>query len=762
LGIKHLDRDSAVLRLLVAGLFGGSLLGANQGFAQTSSPTQSVGDDGLWLRSSEDLPDLRPARNTNPPKTVPDRGAFLRLRLSPALGLLATAGMAPASRRGGRAEAGAGDTPALLAESDDDDAPYDPTVPGPRPSALPARPAARRAPAAPGTSATTGISGAAQDKEAASVLGWSFAPVRWGGQLGLFTRRNSSGGGAQSSDIQEYLNLRAASYIYQPWFAQVNGNLQLASNQGSSSAGSGSGGTESKQEGKSITGGGTVRLFPVSRFPFQANFDVSDSRSSSDVITTDYTNTRFGFRQSYRPEDGAYALTGGYDASTITSNSFGKDSVGTVFGNFSRNTDVQSIQASGNYSQSTRSLTGDASRLISFDSRHSYQLEENISYDSLATITDNTLSYSTPSGIVNNHGRYMQFNSSLTWRPEDEEIPLFVTGGMRTLSALNESVGNSSTSQSMGLNLSATYAPSANLSFNGNGLVTRLASSSAGSQVLTLLGGGAVYTGNPLNIGNFSYNWNAGANGSQQSGTGGQGGNGTSSNTSLTGQLNHNLNRAINASDNSSWYFTLGQSLAETSSTQIGNTTSLTNSAGVSYRTMFGEAYGGTASFNANDMRTSGANAGHFRYFNLQLNGQAQFSQRSAGSVNLTFQWSAQDLPQVQDNTVFASSPQNTTQSSSRNSAMNIFGSAVYQHQRVFGMPGLRYTMSFNANTLARDERMAGDVNGSVDRLTYSVDNRFDYRVGLLDFQLKGMVTESAGKKNALIFFKATRDFGRY
>ena len=161
-------------------------------------------------------------------------------------------------------------------------------------------------------------------------------------------------------------------------------------------------------------------------------------------------------------------------------------------------------------------------------------------------------------------------------------------------------------------------------------------------------------------------------------------------------------------------------------------------------------------------MVPSGANAGHFRYFNLQLNGQGQFSQRSSGSVNLTFQWSAQNIPQVQDNTVFVSSPQNTTLNTSRNSAMNVFGSAVYQHQRVFGMPGLRYTMSFNANTLARDERMAGDVNGSVDRLTYSLDNRFDYRIGLLDFQLKGMITESAGKKNALIFFKATRDFGRY
>lgn len=750
MGPKDLHRANVALRFLIAGLFGGSLLGVDQALAQT--PPRDVADDeGLALRSSSELLVYPPRRNATSPKTSPDRGALLRLSLSPTISALASAALSSSSPQSVRS--GASGAPILLAESDGDETPYDPTVPGPAPVGRPARPVPGRAVTIPGAPAATLVADSAADGKGDASPGWGLAPMRWGGQLGLLTRRNSSSGGTASSDTQEYLNLRAASYIYQPWFAQVNGNLQLTTNQGSSSAGSG--GTDSSQSGKSITGGGLLRLFPVSRFPFQANYDVSSSRNNADLVSTDYTNTRFGVRQSYRPEDGAFALTGGYDSSIITANSFGKDSVGTWFGNFSRNTDVQSMQGNLNFSQSRRSQNGDASRLISFDSRHTYQLEENITYDSLATITDNTLDYATTAGMSHIHGRYMQFNTNLTWRPEDDEIPLFVTGGVRTLSALNEANGSSSSSQSMGLNVSATYTPSANLSLNGNGIVTRLANGGAGSQLLTLFGGGAIYTGDPLSIGNFSYNWNAGASGSQQSGVGGQGSGAIPSNTTLTGQFNHNLNRAINAGERDSWYFTLGQSLSETSSTQVGNTTSLTNTAGVSYRAMLGEAYSGTASFNANDMLTTGANAGHFRYFNVQLNGQAQFSQRSSGSVNLTFQWSAQKMPQVQSNTIFLN---NGTQ----NSTMNVFGSVVFQHQRVFSVPGLRYTMSFNANTLARDDRLAGDVNGSIERLTYSMDNRFDYRIGLLDFQLKGLITESAGKKNALVFFKVTRDFGKY
>jgi hypothetical protein len=754
LATKHLDRGSFALRFLIAGLFGCPLLGVTQAFAQALSAGERV-DEGLSLRFSDELlPAARPlTRNARSGKASTEFDAPLRLAPSLALGAQVAAGTALSSRRDLRT--GRGNAPLLLADAAADDPPYDPTDSSAPAVIRPGRPLTGSTKKAPGAIDTADVT---QGDSDGSGLGWGLAPLRWGGQLGVLTRRNSSSDGGRSSDMQEYLNLRAASYVYQPWFAQVNGNLQLATNQGSSTGGSD--GTESRQQGKSITGGGSLRLFPISRFPFQANFDVSDSRNNSDLVSTDYTNTRLGVRQNYQPEDGAYAVSGGYDSSTINSNGFGKDSVGTWFGNFSRNTDVQSMQGNLNYSESTRTQNGDASRLLTFDSRHTYRIEENISYDSLAMITDNTLNYTTPAGVSSNHGRYMQFNSTLTWRPEDEDIPLYVIGGLRTLSALNETNGASSTSQSMGLNLSATYTPTANLSLSGNGLLTRVANNLGGAQLLSLVGGGATYSGDPLNFGNYSYNWSAGASGSQQSGGGGQGTTSLSSNTSLTGQFNHNLNRAILAGEGSSWYLTLGQSLAETSSSQVGNTASLTNSAGVSYRAIAGEAYSGTASFNANDMLTTGANAGHFRYFNVQLNGQAQFSQRSSGSVNLTFQWSAQETPQVQSNAIYFNGV--AQNNGAQQSTSNVFGSAVFQHQRAFGMPGLRYTMSFNANTLARDDRLAGDVNGSVERLTYSLDNRFDYRIGMLDFQLKGLITESAGKKNALIFLKATRDFGRY
>jgi len=630
--------------------------------------------------------------------------------------------------------------------------PFDPTArtpavaPGPAPTE---RPAAKR----------TGLAALVAPKDTpvddtSGGLGWAMAPVRWGGSTGLQLRRNSSSDGAHSSDAQENLYLRASSYIYAPWMAQVAGNLALTQNQGSSFSGTGGAGNESQQKSTGVNGGGSLNLFPISRFPFQATYDVSSSQNSSDIVSSAYTNTRVGLRQSYRPEAGSYSVTGGYDHSTIDSGAQGKDKVGAWFGSFSRNTEVQSLQMSGNYSETTRSVNGESSRLINLNSSHTYQLVENLSYNSQATITDTTLNYLNGTGLSKIHGRFMQFNSFLTWHPEDEDIPLYVNGGVRTLSALNESPDSSSTSQSIGANLSATYTYSPNLAFNGNGLVTHLASSGSGSQMLGLIGGGATYTGDPLTFGKFSYNWNAVASGSEQ--TGGIRGN----NLTMTGQLNHTLQRALGEGGDSAWYFTVGQSVAESADRLLGKTTSLSHNAGMSYRASRGESLNGFASLNASDVMTIGANPGHFRYMNLQLNGQAQFSPRSSGSVNLTFQWSAQNNPVVQS--TFSSTSLTNNSNNSNNSRLNIYGSAVYQQMRVFGVQGLRYNMTFNANTLAHDDRLSGDVNGSIERVAYSLENRLDYRVGLLDFQLKGLVTEAAGKKNALIFFKASRDFGRY
>lgn len=634
-------------------------------------------------------------------------------------------------------------------------APYDPTLPeSPAPST-----------SASLTSLTPAA--AAGDAAAPASESWGLAPIRWGASVGLQGNHTSRGEGAKSSELMEVVNLRGATYIYQPWVAQVNGNLGLSIAQGGtvSPAQGEVLASSTRQNSSSVTGGAGLNLFSSSRFPFLATFDVSDSRSSSELVSTAYTNTRIGLRQSYSPESADYSAVGGFNRSKVDFVGQGSDTVNALYGDFSRNMENQSIQANLNYSQSTREQTGDNTKLMNLNARHTYRPLDNLSIDSLASLSDNTLNnVSGALGATRTHGRYLQLNSFANWHPEEDEdgneIPLNVTGGVRALSALSETGGVATEAQSLGANATATYRYNQNLALTGSGVVTRIANAGGDSQMLALVGGGANYVGDPLTFGKFSYFWNAGANGNQQ--TGGKEG----SAQTLSGQFGHSLFRPVDLDENSSLNFSLGQNVTQTSSGLLGNMTLLSHNAGAAYRAAFGESLNGTASLNLNDTITTGANAGgHFTNLTLLLTGQAQISRYSAGSINMTFQRMVIDNKTTQFvPTAAGVDPFSLGTINNRNESTNIFGSATYQHQRVFGVPRLRYYMNFIANTMAssRDERLAGNAFASVDNQTYTFDNRLDYRIGRLDLQLRGTVTELAGKKNAMIFFKVTREFGRF
>ena len=579
-----------------------------------------------------------------------------------------------------------------------------------------------------------------------AAFGWAIPPIRWGGQVGLQMSQNHNSSGANSSDIAEFLNLNASSYIYQPWFAQINGNLSLSTSQSKSSSGSQADSTSSTE---SISGGGQLNLFPLSRFPALLTYDVSDSNSTSNLTGTDSTTTRFGIRQSYRPESGAYNVSAGYNTSTISSSTQGDDRVDALSGSFSTRFNAQSLSANTNFSESTGNRTGQSSSLLNLNVFHNWRARDNLLVDSLATVNDNTQTFLSGGGSLSeNHGRTMQLNSNVNWHPEEDEdgniIPLNVNGGMRATTFQNDSPGSSTSTQSLSANAAASYNYSSNLSLSGNALATQVSSSASNSQVFTLLGAGANYTGDPLTFGNFSYNWNAGANGSQQSGGG-------SSDLTLTEQFGHNLNRAIALSKTSSMGLSFGQNASHSSSEQSGNTASLSHNASASYNTAFSDRASGNAGLNLSDTITAGANPSHYTNLNLDTRGQIQFNTLSSGSISMTLQHAINDTSSL-------------GASDNRTAVTNIFGSASYQHARAFGVPRLRYNASLSANTTSSssDERLAGNVNSANEDINYAIDNRFNYRIGLLDFQLRGTINSVAGQENATVFFRVTRDLGGF
>lgn len=675
-------------------------------------------------------------------------------------------GRQPPPLPGGAPRPARGDEPPLV--------PGIPGLPGqpciPTLPCVPIRPPAsaddpRRPPAAgiafPDGSPGTGDAGGNAAGAGSGGLGWGLAPVRWGGSFGLQMSRQKMGEGANSSSATGLFNLRAASYIYQPWLAQISANLGITTGRSStSSAATGAGDASSEQRDRQSTviGGGMLHLFPMSRFPFMATFDRSDSRADGTFVSTDYTNTRIGLRQSYRTESGAQNASVGFDRSVVDTQQNGQDTVNAVYGNYSHAFDNQTTQMNGRISQSQRDLNGESSRLINYYARHTYRFEENLNVETSTMLNDNTLRYRSADGLANSRGRYLQLNSSLSWRPEseyeDEVSPLSVIAGLNLFTAASSFNSESSESKSLSGNLSATYAYSPNLTLMGSGLMTRVTNSDGSSALLSNLGAAASYIGTPLTFGNFSYNWNAGGSANRQSG-GSNGGN-----RLLAVQGSHSLSRDIPLSTQQSVQLTLSQSVSHSSDQLIGASTSLNHSAGSTWRFVGSDQSFGSLGASFSDMLTSGANEGHYRYLYLQLSGNGQLSPRSSINANLTVQWSMQEN-QRQVTTAssgFGSSPSFTEQTR----RTNVFGSVNYAHARAFGVAGLRYNLSFNANTQMLDSRLLGDASAQPERFTYWLENRFDYRIGMLDLSATGTLVETGGKKNAQVFFRATRQFGKF
>ena len=609
-----------------------------------------------------------------------------------------------------------------------------------------------------GDSATTGVAMPTTSESGAPGpgdglgLGWGLAPIRWGGNVGVQMRRQQASAGSSWTDAMGTFNLRGASYLYAPWLAQVSGNIGLTT--GQRNANSSDSNSNSSDNNNSIVGGATLQLFPVSRFPFMATFDRSDSRTNGTFVNQDYTNTRFNLRQTYRTESGAQNGTIGYDRSVVETMQNGKDVVNALYGDYSHAFENQTTQMNGRYSQTDRDYNGESSKLINYYARHTYRFEENLNLETSTMLNDNTLRYRVNNSLNDSHGRYLQMNASASWRPEyEDDLPLSVTGGVGVLSSVSDYNGDSSEAKSMSGNLSATYNYSPNLTLMGSGLVTRLNTNGGNGQLLTNVGGAATYVGDPLEYEKFSYNWNVGSSANRQTGTSGG--------DNLIGMLqaSHSLGRDIQLSERQGVNLSLSQGMSHSSDQIIGSSSTLNHSAGGTWRVNGSDQTYGSVGLSVSDMLTTGANEGHYQYVYLQLNGNGQMSPRSSFSANLTVQWSMQDNKTL----VVNSSPFATTAYfTDQTKRTNIFGSATYSHSRAFNIPGLRYTFSFNANTQMSDARLYGDASANPERYTYWFDNRFDFRIGKLDLSATGTIMEVGGKKNAQVFFRATREFGKF
>lgn len=578
---------------------------------------------------------------------------------------------------------------------------------------------------------------------------WSIPPVRWGGTTSSIYNWTGSQGASSFTDTQT-VNLRASSYIYEPWYAQVSGavGLMTSDTQTKSSLNNvdSSSPSKSRSNNTTTTYNANLNLFPQSRYPFQAYIGHDDSRAKASETTTQYSATRFGARQSYRPEFGNDSYSGSYDHSTLTTG-LTKSTVNAMQGSYNTTFDNHTLAANARVSFNGGDAGGQSSTLFGASGIHTWRGEEDITVSSRANYINNQTKLLNLAGLTQTSSQVLQVGSTFSWLP-DEELPLTVTGGGSFLNSNTETALEKNAVVNLNGFLAASYRFSDQLNTNASVSANQNIDSTA-KQFSSIQTASVLYSGIPLKIGDFSYNWGAGSNASNNYTS-------TSKNIySIAGNAQHSLNRLFPLSPNDTLTMTLSQSTSVNHNSQSKTFQTVNHSAGAAWRTALGAQTAASLVASISDSMALGELPSHSRSYMTQGNLQSQISRRSSVAANINFVYS-QQLKATATTDVTGTATTTPIPGSLAGS-----GSVTYSHRSPFDISNLNYTASLMLNASQSNLRIiSGDPNALSWQSSFILQQTVDYRVGKLVFKGTASFINTNGKENASLFGMVSREFG--
>jgi hypothetical protein len=543
---------------------------------------------------------------------------------------------------------------------------------------------------------------------------WGLPPFRLWGNLSNYTSVSRSVGSPSSMTNTTQVSLSASSFIWQPWFAPVTGTLGF--NYAKSKSG------PSKSDSTYLTGSGSLSLLPESRFPFEANADVSDTSTGGDVVGSGYRSTRIGLRQSYRPLVGNSRYSVSFDRSVLDSPTSGKDVQNALTGTAGFAVGSQGLGIDGSIVRN-RVATGANSEFINLTARHSYTPAGRWSLNSMAS-TSRGESHVSTSDISQ---RFSQFVSTASWTPATER-PMFVIGNLRYFDS-EVSAGTAGTystrtaslygglayelAKNVRLSVGASYTTGSNLTMSGTT--------------------GISYGSDPIKMGKFDYSWNTGVSVGSQTGS-------DDSALQRTGSLGHGLSRAFELGPASSLSLRLSQSAGVSEGRTYSK--SLSHGLGIGWNRSL-ESGNLSVSANASDSRNFRGDPRGQQLVNLQGTFDSPLSRYSTLSGNMTLQGTrpltVADQPGFDVTT-----------------GANI----SYSNQRLLDVRNLRFSSELAANNQQLADRFGGTIGATPGNRGSFWDNRIDYTLGLLSFRGSARLTRTDGRNNESFFFSVSRPFG--
>lgn len=579
-------------------------------------------------------------------------------------------------------------------------------------------------------------------------LNWRGAPIFTSGSVSYELRASHAAGESKGVSQLVTTSLDARTYIYQPWFATVNGRLGLT--MGRSRGGGeeqGFQGPFASQE-RFVTGNARLDLFPSSRFPFEVHAERSDSRIDSALASSlDFRTQNIGVSQRYRPASSAYTLSAGFDRREQAGAGF-RDMQDTLVGDFATHWKDNELSLGLSQSQARRQASNDQTQLRSLVGRHQYAPGSALSINTTVnwSQTEEQLA-SAPSDLS-----VLQWSSVGLWHRDGSKLTL--SGAVRGL--LLRDAQTDLALDSLGLTLGATYELNRNARLTASGNATSTDSNGIRAQGF---GGsvGAGWQGDTIEFKGLRYDWFASGSAGGSTASAPAAG-GAETQTTIGAQLGHTLSRSWPITSQSNLMLNAGQTLAASQNRSshsepgdgLGSSRTLLHTVAATWNAS-GDSRSAYARAAYSDSMEIGGGQARFQLFNFQLSGNFEFDRNRSLSGDLTVQRVTQragDRRQTAGGGLIAGE---------RNGSVSAGGEITYRQQRLFGIPRLRFTSRLK---LAQDMlNQPGMLATVLDRETRLWENRLDWLVGRLESQLVLRISEVDGQRREFLMWRLQRTF---
>jgi hypothetical protein len=543
-------------------------------------------------------------------------------------------------------------------------------------------------------------------------------PIRYTGEFVTRARANVPDEGDKTYQLGSLTRLGVSTFVWQPWFATVGAQLNLA--QTNTYAG-----TDSSTVGAS--GNFRLNVFPRSRFPFSAFVDVADSTTEIDSTFADEFDTRtvrYGVTQSYRPLAGDSSYTATIARETQDGSDDNLDQTRTL-ADFGMTYDLPQHNIDADLSIEHTSQDNPDFSLVDIVStvRHAYRPSDTLTVDNFATLTD----VSTDAGVRDVRSTNLQLSSFTSWYPRDSKLNM--QGNVRFAGSRSSAGGSSSTSHSTSANVSAGYqwTPALRLTGSLGGSI----SGGGRSANTTNQSVGVSYSPATIDLAGYQYSYSASASADNRTDSVGGGSRGASAG------LGHGLSRAIplGASGAVTLSGSVNQNLSMGVQSDSGNNSSLSHGGSLGLGWSRGQSQTRLL-LTVQDSRDFGDEGSELQSATAQLHHDSRYGRYASLTALANIAWT-RTSSDTADAESFPSSSLGIT----------------YRHNRFLGVRRLRYTSTLESTADSLTFFDPGD--DGVREVGF--ENDLEYRIGRLEARFTAAVRESNGRYNAFVFLSLTR-----